>query len=423
VTGAQTLAAFRRALVPVLLTALLTLAGVVGLMMSRPPSYQVRVGLIATAMPGRASGSMDFGQVVNLGMPSLPEFVAADDVITAIRTQVPKAPSADVLRTAITVELVPASGVARISVTTDDPETSRQVLSVLLRRIAVADLLSPVATLRPIGTADPAPEVVGRDPLLAIGLGLVAAIAVSLLTTVVVQTLRPRLLTRSDVERIVDGIYEGEPPPPVVEVHRDGRGVDLLAAYLIAQDPQMTEVKVVASGPALPGDFAREVQSTMRKIITARDAGLALEPFGSPAERSARGGWRQPARHVTTPAYGPAPGGVADGVPGDEQDLTDDVLDELAETLHDDRTGTRVGAGSERATGSSAPRRGPGPITGALLLSAAERRPSGRSGNGTDPDTHLVVTVRLRRTTPVALTTALITLRTHGTGVAGVAVS
>ena len=67
--------------------------------------------------------------------------------------------------------------------------------------------------------------------------------------------------------------------------------------------------------------------------------------------------------------------------------------------------------------------------------SAAQQSPfagqdSGSGGGGTGgeskgPDglSHLVVTVRLGRTTPVALTTALIALRTHGAGIAGVAVS
>jgi hypothetical protein len=46
-----------------------------------------------------------------------------------------------------------------------------------------------------------------------------------------------------------------------------------------------------------------------------------------------------------------------------------------------------------------------------------------QNGSAEPTPSHLVVTVRLGRTTPVALTTALIALRTHGTGVAGLAVN
>jgi capsular polysaccharide biosynthesis protein len=400
VTGAQTLAAFRRAQVPALVAALVTLAGVVGLMMSRPPTYQVKVGLIATPVATTsATVTMDFGQVVGLGMPSLPEFVVADDVVAAIREKVPNAPSDDALRSAITVELVPASGVARISVTTDDPTTSRKVLGVVLSEIDQADLLAPVATLKTIGTSSPAATVVGRDPLLAIGLGLVAAIAVSLLTVVLVQTVRPRLLTRPDVERIVDGVFEGEAPPPVVEVHSDGRGVDLLAAYLLAQDPQVLDVKVVDTGPSLPGDFGRLLSGSLRKVRAAREAGMALAPLVdgdpfAPAPPGARGA----ARHRTHAATA-----------GHE---FDDV--ELG------GSSTRLGTVLQGRPDETSPL----PLGNLGALGNLGRgSTAGGTGPGDALDTHLVLTVRLRRTTPVALTTALITLRTHGTGVAGVAVS
>jgi hypothetical protein len=432
VTGAQTLAAFRRALLPVLLAALVTLAGVVGLMMSRPPSYQVRVALIATPVESRAAAGsgMDFGQVVSLGMPSLPEYVVADDVLAAVEAQVPGAPDAGVLRSAITVELVPASGVARVAVSTDDPATARAVLRVVVRQIAKADLLAPVAVLKPIGTSDPAAEVVGRDPLLALGLGLVAAIAVSLLTVVLVQTLRPRLLTHADVERIVDSLFEGEAPPPVVEVRQDGRGVDLLAAYLIAQDPQVLDVKVVASGPPLAGDFSRQMRSALRKVTTAREAGLALDPFGPGADPLARSGGRQSARHRTMAMQEgrefddvQLSANGADASPGRAVNVLRGVVDPTpvmgvplpSESLH--RPGGPGTPGAVRTLTTTRPQPGAVPAP-------ASSAPAGTGQTASEADaTHLVVTVRLRRTTPVALTTTLITLRTHGTGIAGVAVS
>jgi hypothetical protein len=384
VTGAQTLAAFRRALVPALLAAIITLAAVVGLMLSRPPSYLVRVGLIATPVthPSLTAQTTDFGQVVTMAMPSLPEFVVADDVLSAIHDQVPGAPAAGVLRSAITVELVPASGVARIAVTTDDPTVSRKVLAVVLAEIAKADLLAPVATLKTIGSSDPAPQVVGRDVMLAAGIGLVAAIAVSLLTVVLVQTVRPRLLTRADVERIVDSLFENEVGPPVVEVRPDGRGLDLLSAYLLAQDPHLVDIRVATCGPAFAGDFGRQLRTSLRKVRTAREAGLALDPLVDADAFS--GASRALARHRSMSAS------LQDGADPDGAAPLVTVLDSL-------------GSGDGGAAG-------PDDAGQARLPTVA-------------PGHHLVLTVRLRRTTPVALTTALITLRSHGTGVAGLAVS
>jgi hypothetical protein len=449
VTGAQTIAAFRRALTPALIAAGVTLMVVVGLMMSRPPTYEVKVGLIATPTAERSGSAMDFGQFVSLAMPSLPEFVVADDVVTAIRDQVPHAPSEDALRSAIKVELVPASGVARISVTTANPDTSQKVLGVVIDQVQRANLLSPVATLKPIGTSRPAATVVGRDPLLALGLGLVAAIAVSLLTVVVVQTLRPRLLTCPDVERIVDGVFEGEAPPPVVEVGAEGQGVDLLAAYLLAQDPGVIDVKVVATGPTLPGDFARQLRNSLRKVKAAREAGMAIDPLGEidpfvPGRPAA-------ARHRThqatighefgsTAQGSTAQGSTAQGstAQGSTVKGNTDVPDGAREasTSGGSTSGGSTEPGGSGTESTSVPGtsrlstvlRGrasdetfPLPLSPTTPLRAAETIEDAAANDPTN--THLVLTVRLRRTTPVALTTALITLRTHGTGVAGVAVS
>jgi hypothetical protein len=386
-TGAQTLAAFRRAVFPALAVGVAMMALVMGLLLSRPQAYSARIGLVASAADDKGSAG-DFGSVVATTMPALPELAVSDGTINAVRDQVPDAPDAGTLRKSITVELVPASGVARISVQTDNQATTIQVLKVLVAQIQAADLLAPVAVLKPIGSGTPSAQLVERDPQLAVGIGLVAAVVSSLLMVVLVQTLSPRLLTPLDVERVVDEVFEGSPTtPPVVDLKKRGSGLNLLAAHLLSQNPSVTEVTVVPTGPPWRGDLARQLRGALRTLRVARDVGLPATTFASadvtPAMAAAMADW----------AARPFEGGVLQTSP--------------------------IGLPAEviRGAEQSNKRRGP---QGGGIVSTVD---FSQNGSAEPTPSHLVVTVRLGRTTPVALTTALIALRTHGTGVAGLAVN
>ncbi len=365
-TGAQVFAAFRRAMVPALAAGLAVLGIVVALMMSRPAQYSARIGLVAAPRVSAGSTSSEFGAVVSQTMPALPELAVADGTLTAVRAAVPDAPSVKALRAAITVELVPGSSVARVSVVDTDQARAARLLSALVEQIRKADLLSPVAELKTIGAGPPLVQEAGRDSRLALGLGLFAGLLASLVTVVLVQALRPRLLTAPDVESVVRDVFDdGIDTPPVVTIREDPQAVSLLAAHLMARNPTATQVKVVAAGPELSGDIASRIRNALLTLQVTRDTGvMALgEGLGLP----------DGADSFPSPAL---PGGV------------------------------RHAASRERR---------PAPFG-----------PLG-SGKAIDPDgvsplAHTVVTVNLGRTTPTALTTALVATRTHGSGVAGVAV-
>jgi hypothetical protein len=384
-TGAQTLAAFRRALIPALVVGLGILAIVAAALLSRPEAYSARLGLVASPKITQGGGANqvappDYGAVVSLTMQALPELAVSDGTIAAVRAAVPGAPEAAELRAAITVELVPGSSVARVSVVGEDRASAVAMLKALVGQIQQANLLAPVAELKPIGSADGTTQLVSRDPKLALGLGMVAGLVGSLLTVVLVQALRPVLLTAPDAERVVEEVFEHTEPPPVVDVREDVQGTRLLAAHLLGQNPIVTEVNVVPAGPPLRTDLAPRLRNALRDLRVARDVGLLpADPFTG--ERS--------------DVFGSTPGAPSgNGTPAAQQ--------------------APVG-GPARAEGAA---RRPG-----LFAPIGPPGAAGSSGGeGAAPLSHLVLSVRLGKTTPTALTTALVAMRTHGTGVAGVAV-
>jgi capsular polysaccharide biosynthesis protein len=391
-TGAQTLAAFRRAMIPALAVGFGVLALVVTLLLSRPSAYSARIGVVASPRVSNQTMPADYGAVVSLTMQALPELAVSEGTIAAIRAAVPDAPPAEQLRNAITVELVPGSSVARITVVGSGQDTTVAILRALLAQIQKANLLAPVAELKTIGAANPSAELVGRDTKLALGLGIVAGLISSLLSVVLVQTLRPRLLTTPDVERVVEEVFnDSSDTPPVVAVREDVQGLNLLAAHLLAQNPIVTEVNVVAAGPALPEDLASRLRNALRNLRVARDVGLPIESFTGGRDTIFGGRSTPEARHST------------------EDQSADSPASELEVPA--------AATAASTAAPASAPRR-PGYFS-----------PIGPVGSGpAEPErlstslSHLVVTVRLGKTTPTALTTALVAMRTHGTGVAGVAV-
>lgn len=392
-TGAQVLAAFRRAVIPALAAGLGLLVLVMLVLLTRPASYSARMGLVAAPTATTAEGNpVDYGAVVSMTMQALPELAVSDSTIDAIGEAVPEAPSATDLRNAITVELVPSSGVARITITAGDRDQATAMLDVLVAQIRKADLLAPVATLEPIGST-PTVQEVSRDPRLALGLGLIAGTLASLIAVVLVQALRPRLLTTPDVEQVVEQVFaHSEDVPPVVALDDSDQGLHLLAAHLLAQKPVANEVTVVPAGSPLREDLAVRLRNALRTLRVARDAGL---PVGHPLLNTV----------------------VPRGEEVPEADRSNGTSHNQAAEV------SSVGVVPTSGEAEQA-RRGQAPGAGTRLfapMSPPASEPSAPSPRS-NPLSHLVVTVRLGRTTPTELTTALVALRAHGTGVAGVAV-
>jgi hypothetical protein len=135
--------------------------------------YEARVGLLATP----AGAAPQFGEVVALSLPAVVEVARSPSVLrTAARsTGIPAVELAE----DVTVELVPASGLARLSVRAETGEEATQAATAIARGVIAANLLAPAGTLRLL---DERPDVtqVAPDRPLSAGLALAAAVVAAI---------------------------------------------------------------------------------------------------------------------------------------------------------------------------------------------------------------------------------------------------
>ncbi|MGX7829134.1 hypothetical protein ACTG9Q_29030 [Actinokineospora sp. 24-640] len=206
----------------------------------RPPVYQARVGLVATAAPEGVSAAQ-FGEVVSLTLPALAELARSPSVLAATAEKVAGAPRADELAGWISVELVPASGVARLSVRASSPELAGGLVSALVTTLRESDLLSPVGTLRPLDTR---PDTVRLAPdwPLAIGFAIAAAVAAAVATATGWRLTRSRPETAAGEALASAGVRAA--------VLRDG-DPGLLGRLAVLAAAAAREVRVVAVHPDL----------------------------------------------------------------------------------------------------------------------------------------------------------------------------
>ncbi|MET8853887.1 hypothetical protein [Amycolatopsis sp. NPDC004625] len=235
---------------------------VVGL--TRGAEYQGRVSLLAT--PAAADGA-PYGEVVSLALPALVELARSPSVLQAAAPVSGYPP--DELAGQVSVELVPASGLARLSVRAGSPERASAAATALAKAMIDADLLAPAAKLR---TLDPRPEVItlAPDAALVTGLALVGAIAAGL-ATAAVRRLTPggggpgpvrRALAAAGVRRPVAVLREDDPSAAdrlAVLCRAAGRPVRVLPVV-----PELTETaaKLAAGLPEERGEGASVVAVT-----------------------------------------------------------------------------------------------------------------------------------------------------------------
>lgn len=266
-TRSQALAALRRALLPAVLAAAVTMALVVLILVNRASEYQARVAVVATPVQGRDQALQSYGSVVSSVLPAIPELAVSSQVLDRVHQQVPDTTQAQ-LQQSVAVELVPASGVARVTVTGDSPAAATAVLRAVVDGIRSSDLLAPVATFRVLGNVDVPPTEVRPDPLLATGLGALAAVLVALLTVAAVQIARPRLLTISDVEQVVKSTTPGSVPVVALSGHQGA--LDLLVTRVAAAAPAATRVVPYAAGPADPDGLVDAVNKRLQQRASSR---------------------------------------------------------------------------------------------------------------------------------------------------------
>ncbi|MGI5501403.1 hypothetical protein [Lentzea sp. CA-135723] len=159
-----------RALVEGLVAAVLVGAAVLAAVAMRDGVAEGRLTLLATPA---APDSAQFGEVTSLAAPAVVQLVRSPSVLDAAAKAAQTSPER--LADAIAVELVPASGVARISVRADSADHAGKAVTAVTQAVIDADLLAPAAKFRLL---DPRPETsqVSPDLRLATGLALVAAV-------------------------------------------------------------------------------------------------------------------------------------------------------------------------------------------------------------------------------------------------------
>jgi len=221
-----------------LLAAVVVAAGTLLLAGLRPVEYVARISLVAAPAPAtipppadpanpagsavndrqpETVGSVDFGSVVALQFAALPPLAQSPSVLDAVHAKVPNSPPAGELTDQVTVELVAASALARVSVHADSPVMAKELASAIADELVKSDLLDPVAVLRPI---DVQPDVAEIKPDWPMGFGLalvgavVAAVAVVALRAVLwpAPTQRvTRALTAAGVKHDVAVFSLGDP--------------------------------------------------------------------------------------------------------------------------------------------------------------------------------------------------------------------
>jgi len=261
-TRTQAAAAIRRALLPGLLAAAAAMGAVLLLLLTRAPVYEARVGIVAVPVSGAETAGPEYGSVVSLAMPALPELAVSTPVLQNLADELPEMDRTS-LAEAVAVELVPDSAVARITVTSDTPAAASSVLAAVVGAVEGSDLLAPAGTFRVLGDVAAPPRQVRPDPLLAIGLGAAAAVLVGLLVVAAVQLVRPRLLTLPDVEHVVSSVVTK--PVPVIALGPGRRRLDLLVAQLAASTPPATTVVAFPAGTADDGGLADAVNERLRE--------------------------------------------------------------------------------------------------------------------------------------------------------------
>ncbi|WP_410671565.1 hypothetical protein [Amycolatopsis sp. cmx-4-68] len=146
--------------------------------LTRGAEYQGRVSLLAGPAPAD-NAAPQYGEVVSLALPALVELARSPSVLQAAAPVSGYSP--DELGAHVSVELVPASGLARLSVLAPSADQAGAAATALGRAMIDADLLAPAGKLR---TLDPRPEVVAVAPdvPLVTGLAMVGAVAAGLAT-------------------------------------------------------------------------------------------------------------------------------------------------------------------------------------------------------------------------------------------------
>jgi capsular polysaccharide biosynthesis protein len=232
--------------------------------MMRAPEFDGRIGLVAVPVTAAEGSADEYGEVVSLGLPALTELARSPSMLRDVAASVPNSPSADELFDTVTVELVPGSGVARLTVRAGDRALAGALAEQLARQVISTDVLSPSARLRALDTQADVQQV-SPNLQLGIGLALVAAVLAALTTAVYLRSFRPRTPASSAILEALAGV--GSRPVAVF----DGRDPVLVNRILVLQQAASRPLRVVPVGPGLDGRVSK-----LSGELTESDAHLSV---------------------------------------------------------------------------------------------------------------------------------------------------
>lgn len=202
--------------------------------------YQSRVGLLAG--PVETAGPAQYGEVVALSLPALVEVARSPSVLSGPARAVGTTPE-DLARR-VSVELVPASGLARLSVRASTAERAGEAAGLIARAVVDADLLAPAARLRQLDR--PETTRVAPDRPLAFGLALVAAVVAGLGVLAAAHLRRTRA-----GDRVRAALAAGGAGHPVAVLDDDDP--DLMRRLAVLCGAASRPARVVAVAPELAG--------------------------------------------------------------------------------------------------------------------------------------------------------------------------
>lgn len=152
----------------------------------RGEQYESRVALLAVPAT-QTDSAAQYGEVASLAMPAIVQLVHSPTVLDAAARAASVAPR----DLTVGVELVPASGLARLSVRAGSASQSSAAVLALAKSVVEANFLAPAGRLRVL---DDRPDTtrVAPDWKLAVGLALAAALAAGIATAAFRTLRRPR---------------------------------------------------------------------------------------------------------------------------------------------------------------------------------------------------------------------------------------
>ncbi|MEC3977320.1 hypothetical protein [Amycolatopsis sp. H20-H5] len=264
--------------IPPALTRSLVVALVVGVLvgvlvlvvgLTRGAEYQGRVSLLAGPAQQTEGPAPQYGEVVSLALPALVELARSPSVLQAAAPVSGYSP--DELGNRVSVELVPASGLARLSVRAASAQQAGAAALAIAKSMIDADLLAPVGKLRTLDKQAETIEV-APDRLLVIGLALAAAVAAGVAAAAILRLRSGR--GRADEEAVRRALSAAGSHSPVTLLREaDPAVADRLAVLCRAAGKT---ARVLAATPALAEQAAKLSAGIPAGDQSEVDAGTAV---------------------------------------------------------------------------------------------------------------------------------------------------